>query len=212
MNVATLTAWIMPVRRSWDRLSIYAPLILLAVLALVSYWLVRSSPALLAPEEDVAQKHIADYFMQNFSVRVYDAQGKLKHEIKGIEGKHFPDTDTVEVIQPRVKAYGTRGELTTATADKGIINGDGTQVQLLENAVIVRDPKRENEVSEQLKSDFFDLYTDTETIRTHLPVEIIRGQTDHFTADSMVYDNLARTMQLQGRVKGLMTPSKKKAS
>lgn len=211
MTSPSITVVVRKLRQSWDALSAYAPMILMAMLALVSYWLVRSTPGLMDSEEETVKKHVPDYFMQDFSVRVYDAQGKLKNEIKGVEGKHFPDTDTVEIIQPRVRAYSQGGELTTATADKGIINGDGTEVQLIENAVIVRDPLRPNEVSQRLKSDFFHLFSDTEMIRTHLPVEIFRGTTDHFVADSMVYNNLDRTMQLTGRVKGIISPSTKKA-
>lgn len=211
MKAAVWAHWAMPLRRSWDRVSVYAPLMLLGLLAFISYWMVRSTPGLGEIQEDAVQRHVPDYFMQDFSVRVYDAQGKLKNEIKGVEGKHFPDTDTIEVIQPRVRTFSLKGDLTTAVADKGIITGDGTQVQLIENAVIVRNTSRGESHREEIKSDFLHLFIDTETIRTHLPVEIVRGENDHFTSDSMVYDNLARTMQMTGRVKGVLTPGKKKA-
>ena len=37
------------------------------------------------------------------------------------------------------------------------------------------------------------------------PVQLTRGN-DRFAGDAMDYDNLARVMQLRGRVKGLLVP------
>ncbi len=48
------------------------------------------------------------------------------------------------------------------------------------------------------------MYTKVERVRSHLPVVMTRGN-DRFTADRMDYDNLDRVMQLDGRVRGLVT-------
>jgi lipopolysaccharide export system protein LptC len=211
------TAWVAStrplrsrVRHVWDRFSVYMPMILMALFALLSYWMVRNAPSVLSQESEAPVKHEADYFMEDFSVRVYDVNGKLKSEIQGVQGKHFPDTDTVEIVQPRVKVYSQQGQLTTARADKGIMNGDGTEVQLIDNAVIFREPLKAQEPSQQMNSDFFHLFTDTEVIKTYMPVELLRGDKDRFTAERMDYDNLSQTMILTGRVRGVMTPKNKK--
>lgn len=46
----------------------------------------------------------------------------------------------------------------------------------------------------------------TEQVKSHKPVELTRGK-DTFTADSMEFDNIARIMLLNGRVKGFLVPT-----
>jgi hypothetical protein len=38
---------------------------------------------------------------------------------------------------------------------------------------------------------------------------MVRGNGDRFTADSMVYDNLDRVLELKGRVRGTLEPRSK---
>ena len=60
----------------------------MGVLALGTYWLVRSTPVFEAPAPDQPPRHEADYFMQKFSVKTFDASGRLKSEIFGTEARH----------------------------------------------------------------------------------------------------------------------------
>ncbi|MEY4364456.1 MAG: hypothetical protein RLZZ24_1808 [Pseudomonadota bacterium] len=196
----------------WDRVAMYLPVVLMALLAMVSYWLVRNAPQMAALEMQAEPRHVPDYFMQDFSVRVFDADGKLKSELTGKKGRHFPDTDTVEIDQVYVRTFNHEGRVTTATAKRGLTNADGTEVQLFGNAVIVREPfmhKGQVLPEQELRSEFLHLFADTEAIRTHLPVELWRGKQDRFVADSMDYDNLARVVRLKGRVRGDIQPRKR---
>ena len=199
-------------RQLWDRIALYLPVFLMAGLAMASYWLVRNAPQIGAPETEAAPRHVPDYFMHDFSVRVFDVDGKLKSELSGKQGRHFPDTDTVEIDQVFVRTFNNQGRVTTATAQRGLTNADGTEVQLFGNAVIVREPfvvKGQTQPQQELHSEFLHLFADTEVIRTHLPVVLLRGQKDRFTADSMDYDNLERVMRLKGRVRGDIEPRQK---
>ncbi len=198
-----------------DQVSIYLPVILMGVLAMGTYLLVRSAPPADQADAGKPATHNADYFMQGFSVKTFDPAGRLKSELQGTEMRHFPDTDTVEIDKVNLRTYDNEGRLTVATAERGLSNGDGSEVQLFGNAIVVReasalktgrtDPKLE------LRSDFLHVITDTELIKTHQPVRIVRG-TDEFTADSLVYDNLNHLANLQGRVKGVLTPAQTPAT
>jgi lipopolysaccharide export system protein LptC len=200
-----------PVRgfgRAWDRATIYLPVILMGVLALGTYWLARTTPAFSsAPSARQPEKHEADYFLRGFSVKSFDPGGRLKSEIQGVEARHFPDTDTMEVDQPRLRSFTAKG-VVIATAKKGISNGDGSQVQLIGNAVVVREAKDEQGQPLpplEVRGEFLHVYVDPERVKSHLPVTITRGA-DVFNADSMDYDNLARVMDLSGRVRGVLQP------
>lgn len=200
-------------RAAWDRLSIYLPIILMGVLALGTYWLVRSTPVFEAPAPDQPPRHEPDYFMQKFSVKTFDTAGRLKSEIFGTEARHFPDTDTLEIDKVRIRSFNDKGHLTTATANTAITNSDNSEVQLIGNAIVVRDEAVDKAGKKipraTYRSEFLHAYMDTERVKSHKPVELTRGS-DRFTADRMDFDNIDQIMQLQGRVRGTLVPDTKK--
>lgn len=215
MNQTTSLSRVMRVRRVWDRLAVYLPLLLMAVMAMSTYWLVRNTPVMNEQELEDVPRHVPDYFMRDFSVKVFGDDGKLKSEMIGIEGRHYPDTDTLEIDQPRIRILGAEGRVTTAVAARGLINADGSEAQLFDKAVVVREASVNAQgvalPRSEMQSDFLHLFANTEQVRSHLPVVLVRGSGDRFTAeDGMDYDNLERLMQLKGRVRGVLQPPKDK--
>ncbi len=190
--------------RLWDRVSIYLPVILMGLLALGSWWLVRSTPASSPSQPAIAAKHEADYFMRNFSIKTFDANGRLKHEIFGAQARHFPDTDTVEIEQVQLRALSEKGGVFTASADRALTNGDGSEVQLLGHARVIRaaslDATGRELAASELRSEFFRAYPNTEQLATDKPVLLLRGN-DRFSADAMDFDNVERILLLRGRVR-----------
>jgi lipopolysaccharide export system protein LptC len=186
----------------------------MGLMALATYWLVRNTPTVLDVELEAAPQHVPDYFMRDFSVKVFDARGVLKSEMAGVQGRHYPDTDTLEIDQPRIRAISKEGRITTARAVRAVINADGSEIQLFEKTVLIREPAQNarGEIlpRSELRSEFLHLFANTEKIRTHLPVELLRGDGGRFTADHMDYDNMDRLMQLGGRVHGTILPRKSK--
>jgi len=215
MNQTASLSRVMRVRRVWDRLAVYLPLLLMAVMAMSTYWLVRNTPVMNEQELEDMPRHVPDYFMRDFSVKVFGDDGKLKSEMIGIEGRHYPDTDTLEIDQPRIRILGAEGRVTTAVAARGLINADGSEAQLFDKAVVVREASVNAQgvvlPRSEMQSDFLHLFANTEQVRSHLPVVLVRGSGDRFTAeDGMDYDNLERLMQLNGRVRGVLQPPKDK--
>ena len=47
--------------------------------------------------------------------------------------------EPLEIDQPRIRTIDEKGQLTVATANRALSNGDGSEVQLFGNAVVVRD-------------------------------------------------------------------------
>ena len=197
------------VRRGWDRLAIYLPVILMGLMALGTYWLARNTPTLAPAQAQVAVGHDPDYFMRRFSVKTFDAGGRLKSEVFGTEARHYPDTDTMEIDKPRILSFNARGELTEATAQKALTNGDGSEVQLIGDAVVTREAVTDaagvTRPRLEFRGEFLHAFLNTERVKSHKPVTLTRG-TDRFTADSMDYDNLDRLMNMQGRVRGVLVP------
>jgi lipopolysaccharide export system protein LptC len=197
-------------RSAWDKLTLYVPVILMGVFALGTYWLVRSTPALLAPVPVPLVQHEPDYFMRGFSVKTFDASGRLKSEVFGTEARHYPDTDTLEIDGVRIRSFDAAGRLTTATARRALTNSDASEVQLFGDALVVREPLLDKagrlQPRMEFRSEFLHAFMETERVKSDKPVDLRRGN-DRFTADSMDFDNLSRVMQLTGRVKGTLVPA-----
>jgi lipopolysaccharide export system protein LptC len=195
-------------RAIWDHASIYLPVILMGVLALGTYWLVRSTPVFLPPEPRQAPTHDPDYFMKQFTVKTFDAAGRLKSEVSGADARHFPDTDTLEIETVKIRSFNERGQLTTATARRALTKGDGSEVQLMGNALVVREAALGKYAAPRMefKGEFLHAFLNTEQVKSNKPVQLTRGQ-DQFTADTLDYDNVAQVMQLRGRVKGVLVPA-----
>lgn len=205
------TAWLIT-RRMVDRLVIYLPLLLMGALAFGSYWLVRNAPVVAVSSADKPLNHEADYFLRKFSVKSFTPQGSLKSELFGGQARHYADTDTIEIDNVRMNNFNESGRLTTVTsANRAISNGDNSEVQLYGNANSVREAApAANGVMQpkmEFKGEFLHTFVNEERLKSHLPIVIRRGNSE-FSADAFDYDNVARIINLQGRVKAVLQPTK----
>lgn len=197
-------------REAWDRFLLYLPLVCMGVLALGTYWMVRSAPP---PAKVVAPRvlhHDPDYFMDGFSIKTFDAGGRVRSEVYGAKVRHYPDTPWLEIDGIRIRSFDAKGNLTTAEADRGLTKEDGSEVQLMGNALVVRLPDAstagKDASSMQYRGEFLHAFMRTERLTSNKPVELQRGA-DRFRADSMEYDNAGQLLQLQGRVHGTLVPT-----
>ena len=195
--------------RAWDRVSIYLPLVLMGALALGTYWLVRNSPVLGTPQASKTVKHEIDYFMRQFTIKSFDDAGLLKSEVNGAEARHYTDTDILEIDQPRIRSVGEQGRLVTSTGNLALSNGDGSEVQLLGNARVVREAVKSPDGSVlprmEFAGEFLHAFVNEERVKSHKPVVLTRGG-DQFSGDSLVYSNVTGIAELKGRVKGVLMP------
>ncbi len=195
--------------RLWDRLAIYMPLVMMGALALATYWLVRNTPVV-APADVVKEvRHEVDYFLHKFTVKTFDEQGQLKSELFGVDGRHFADTDILEIDAVRIRSVSAKGRVSNATANRAYVNGDGSEVQLTGNALVVREASRDPDGKEvprmEFRGDFLHAFLNDERVQSHKPVVLIRGQ-DQFTGDTFDYNNLDQVANLKGRVHGILVP------
>jgi lipopolysaccharide export system protein LptC len=98
------------IRRSLDRLALYLPGILMAFFALGSWWLVRSLPSLLNAAPAKSVRYEPDYYLEQFSVKSFDKQGRLSREVSGQRAKHYPDSDTLEISNVTLRRQNSNGQ------------------------------------------------------------------------------------------------------
>ena len=193
--------------RLLDLASAYLPLLMMAVLALGTWWLVRNAPGVETPREAVAPRHDADYVMTNFVVQRFASDGVLRTQIEGDRLRHYPDDDTIEIDDPRIRSIGNDGVVTLASARKALANGDGSEVQLLGDARVTQ-PAHDGAEAIEFRGEFLHALRNVERVRSHLPVVVTQGQSV-VRAGGMEYDNLSRVIDLQGHTSAtFVTPRK----
>jgi lipopolysaccharide export system protein LptC len=156
----------------------------------------------------VLLRHEADYFVNNLVLKSFDSKGALRSEVFSVVARHFPDTDTLEMEQVRMRSVSNDGRLTVATSQKAVASGDGRDVRLSGDVRVVRAVRPgPGARSEQLeyRGEFLEVFTDTDRVRSHLPVQVERGQ-DRFSGHMLEYDDASGVLELRGQVRGALIP------
>jgi lipopolysaccharide export system protein LptC len=178
------TPWHLRLR---DALSSYLPLLLMALLALATWWLVKNSPRPEAARPVAAVSSEPDYTMSQFAVERFDATGRLKLRIEGAQ----------------IRAYAPDGRVTLATAKRALGNGDGSEIQLLGGAEVTAQDG--SGVPLVMKGEFLHAFLITERVKTHLPVSVRQGGSE-FRAAGLEYDHAARRLDLKGPLRAVLSP------
>jgi lipopolysaccharide export system protein LptC len=191
------------IRRLLGSITLYLPMVLMGLLALGSWWLARNTPGVAAIAADKEVRREPDYFLTQFSIKNFDPQGMLMSEVLGNQAKHFPVTNILEIDGARFRS--SRGTLsTTGRGDRAYTNGDGSEVQLVGNAVVVREAGKDALGKEtprvEFRGDFLHAFVRTEELKSHKPVTVLRGA-DEFSGDAMLYNKIEGIVQLDGRVR-----------
>ena len=196
-------------RYGMDQLSAWLPALLMGLFALGTWWLIRSAPRIIEAKVEARQSDQPDYFMRNFSVRTFDPDGKLKSELKGADGRHHPADDSLEVLQPRMRAYDEEGNPTVATARRAVSDADVSEVKLYGDARVVREavtkPNGTVVPKMEFRGEFLDAFIDEDRVSSDKPVELQRGP-DVFTGDVFDYDKKTGVANLRGNVRGVIQP------
>ena len=185
-------------------LSNYLPLLLMAVLASATWWLVKNTPLISEPGEQAAPRHEPDYRLAHVEIQRIGADGRLNVQIAGAELRHYPDTDTIEIDQVRVRAVGPDGSLAIAEAKRALSNGDGSDLQLLGNVHLRRLPPGSGENAPaqlEVRGEFLQALSNSEILRSHLPVTIRQGGATLHT-QNFEYRHLTGQLRFTGKAQG----------
>ena len=190
--------------RLLDTASAYLPVLLMALLALSTWWLVKNTPLFETARATAPLRHEPDYTMSQFMVQRFAPGGAMRVQIEGDLMRHYPDTDTLEIDNPRIRALAPDGRVTVATARSALSNGDGSEVQLSGGAHVVREAGEQVEAIE-FRGEFLHYFVTTERVVSHLPVSMKQGRTE-VRANAFAFDNLTRVVDFKGRVHAVFAP------
>jgi len=194
----------MRLRRLLDALSVYLPLIVVALLASGSWWLVRSIPALSSPEANKPVRQDPDYRLSDFSVKSFNAAGHMMREVTGKKAQHFPATQDLQIEEVRIFAQNDQSSRIHAQAQQGVASDDGAKVTLIGQAHAIQDAQQ-NRPRIELRGERLVALPDEDRVLSDDPVHITRGR-DVFIANTMNFNSNTGEYVLQGRVRGTLMP------
>lgn len=199
-------------RQSWYRCSIYLPVLLLGLMALGAYWLAHTAPGAAETKAAAPLRHQPDYFMTAFSMIAYDANGRIKSEVMGKEIRHYPDNDTVEIDQPRIQAFGQDGKRATARAALARAKGDGSEVELIGDAFLIREETQfsgRRAPPLEFRSQYLHADRDAKRVKSHRPVSLVRAG-ERIVGDAFEYSDVEQVIELRGNVVMDLMPRSRK--
>ena len=191
--------------RALALLSAYLPLLLMSALALATWWLVKNSPHAPPAEEARAVSTAPDYTMSGFSMERFDAQGHLKLRIEGVQMRHFPSTDRIEVDSAIIRAVAPDGRVTLAHARQAIGTGDGSELQLLGGAEVTSE--RAGAATLVMRSEFLHAFLVSERVISDREVQVQLGDTQLNAKGGLDYEHAAGRLELKGPLRAVMAPA-----
>jgi len=112
------------------------PLMFVLVLALISLWLERAVNRETAHPS--LRRHDPDYIVSRFTLTAFDAKGRIESSVAAEKMSHFPDSDTTEILQPKVVRSREDRPAVTVSARRGVMSRDGADIFLYDDVVLVR--------------------------------------------------------------------------
>jgi lipopolysaccharide export system protein LptC len=180
-----------------NRLSQIFPLLLLAALATLTFWLdgavQQGSP--LAETERAAP----DFIIDNIVARRLDANGNVKHTLHAVRMTHYPIDDSTRLVSPRFVSNASRSPLSVTSRTARVSSG-GENIYFEDDVRVVRAAYADRS-DLVLETSFLHVIPDENIARTDRPVKITDAHTVA-TAIGLELDSEARTVKFLSQFRG----------
>ena len=191
-------------RRTFDRLVGWLPVLLLGSLAALTYWLDAQvqDPG---PRRDGA-RHEPDLFADGVRAVELDADGRPTHTLSASRARHYPDDGTVEFDRPRLLLERPGEPRFTIEAARARVSGDRENAYFEGDVRATREASRggdEGRVS--LRTEFLHVIPKEQKAQTDRAVTIEEGR-GIIRANGLTLDNASKTLILKSEVRGTMEP------
>ncbi len=181
-----------------DRAASLFPLVMLLLLAALTFWLNR---VIQADNPRGPQRHDPDYWVERFQVRRFDPEGKLQHTIVADKLLHYPDDDTTIVTAPHITYH--KQPPSEIFARIAYIGRDGKEVDLVDEVRVLRQGAASESAPTLLETRTLKVFPDEERGSTNDPVVITQGKSV-MNGTGLDIDNRSGITVLRGRVTGTL--------
>jgi len=182
-----------------ERFTAAFPLLLVSILAALSFWLERTVQGP-PPARDGSTRHDPDYIVDGVVAMRMGPDGVPLHQLEAKRMLHYPDDDTTELELPRLLQYTDKAVTFVITAKRALVSSEGKTVDFNEDVKAVRSATADrSELT--LTTDHLHVVPDKDFARTDRPVTIVDVNTQ-VTAVGLELDNQAKTLKLMSNVRG----------
>lgn len=181
-----------------NRISQIFPLLLLAVLATLTFWLDQ------AVQTDVrtsaVEREDPDVIVDDLVARRLDADGNVKHTLHAARMTHFPHDDSTHLLSPRFVGNASARAPVTITSRSARVSSGGDNIYFEDDVVATRGAYAErSELT--LKTTYLHVIPDENKARTDRPVTITDAHTVA-TAIGLELDSESRTLRFLSQFRG----------
>lgn len=181
------------------RPTILLPLVLLALLAILTFW-IDYSVQVPEPKMDGSNRHDPDYILNNFVTTRTDENGDLRYRLTAEEMRHYPDDDTTELELPHFTRFEVDKPFTQIEGKKGFVSSAADRIEFVDDVKVVRQAYS-GKGEMVVVTDRLDVFPDDERAVTDRPVVITQAPKTVIHATGMIYDKKKQTVELRNRVK-----------
>jgi lipopolysaccharide export system protein LptC len=189
-----------------ERLTAWFPLLLLMVLAGLTFWLDRFVQAP-GSSRGAAARHDPDYIVDGLSAVRMNPDGKIKYTLAAEKMVHYPDDDSTRLQSPRFVNYAAELAPVTITAREALVSGEGENIYFHNDVHVTRAPYAEKSRLE-MRTSYLHVIPDDNLARTDRAVTITDANTI-VTAVGLELNSETRVLKLLSRVKGTYHDPKK---
>jgi len=181
-----------------DRLITWSPLILVALLATMSFWLDRKvQPP--AHRPDGSSRHDPDFIIEGFSAVKMNPDGTRRYALTAKRMVHFPDDNSTQLELPRLVYFDYQRAPVTIRSETAESVQGGDDVFFHGDVQLIRSAYASN-AELGIFTSFLHVIPDKDLAKTDKPVRMVEGNS---TASSvgLEFDNAVRHIKLLSDVK-----------
>lgn len=180
------------------RFSQFFPLLLLAVLASLTFWLNQTVQQ--GEKDNGAERHDPDYIVEKLVAHRMDANGDVKHTLYAERMTHYPDDDTTHLISPRFVSNASARAPMSITSRTARVSSGGDNIYFETDVRATRAAYADH--SEMvMETSFLHVIPDEHIARTDRPVTVTDAHTVAH-AIGLELNSETRTVKFLSQFKG----------
>ena len=197
-------------RRWLDRFSAWSPVLLLAGLAALTWWL-DAQVADTGARRDGNLRHDPDLIVEGVRVVELDERGAAVQRLQAERARHYPDDGTVEFDEPRFVITQPDRPRFTVEAAKGRVSGDRENAYFEGRVRATRESDAAPGTGDgssgpiRLATEYLHVIPKQDRAQTDRPVTIEEPR-GIIHSDGLVLDSESRTLELKANVRGTLAP------
>ncbi|HEX4985629.1 MAG TPA: LPS export ABC transporter periplasmic protein LptC [Burkholderiales bacterium] len=191
-----------------DRLVTWSPLILLALLASMSFWLDHKvQPAARRP--DGSTRHDPDFYIEGFTAVKMNPDGTRRYSLVATKLVHYPDDNSTQLTQPRLVYFDYERAPVRVRSERAEAVQGNENVYFYDDVQIIRSAYANNPELGVFTS-YLHVMPDKDLAQTDRPVRMVEAGSTA-SAVGLEFNNATREIKLLSEVKAIYAIPKRPA-